>query len=134
MHTKGYGHIPGELFYYITFLARALPARSIKTFVELLVGSLLTQAGFVTSAIWILDMANQWSSYHKWLQKGRCPYLKLMRRWALLFLKLFPDKQVYLAIDDSIVLRASKKAPMSQWHHQHGNKPNQGLGSHWQRL
>lgn len=125
MHTKGYGNIPGELFYYITFLARALPARSIKTFIELLVGSLLTQTGFVTSAIWILDMANQWSSYHKWLQKGHWSYLKLMRRWTALFLKLFPEQKVYLAIDDSIVLRASKKAPMSQWHHQHGNKPNQ---------
>lgn len=125
MHTKGYGNIPGELFYYITFLSRALPPRSIKTFIELLVGSLLTQTGFVTSAIWILDMANQWSSYHKWLQQGQWSYLILMRRWTRLFLKLFPDKQVYLAIDDSIVLRASKKAPMSQWHHQHGSKPNQ---------
>ncbi len=27
MHTKGYGNIPGELFYYITFLTRALPLR-----------------------------------------------------------------------------------------------------------
>ncbi len=25
MHTKGYSNIPGELFYYITFLTRALP-------------------------------------------------------------------------------------------------------------
>ncbi len=68
MHTKGYGNIPGELFYYIIFLTRALPLRSAKTFID--------------SAIWILD------------------------------------------IDDSIVLRHSKKAPMSQIHHQHGNKTN----------
>ena len=25
MHTKGYSNIPSELFYYITFLTRALP-------------------------------------------------------------------------------------------------------------
>ncbi len=59
MHTKGYGNIPSELFYYITFLTRALPLRSAKTFIELLMDSLLTQSGFVTSAIWILDMARQ---------------------------------------------------------------------------
>ncbi len=51
-------------------------------------------------------------------------YLKLMRQWTALFLKLFGDNPVYLAIDDSIVLRHSKKAPMSQIHHQHGNKTN----------
>ena len=124
MHIKGYGNIPDELFYYITFLTRALPLRSAKTFIELLMGSLLTQSGFVTSAIWILDMARQWPSYYKWLETGQWSYLKLMRQWTALFLKLFGDSPVYLAIDDSIVLRHSKKAPMSQIHHQHGNKTN----------
>jgi len=124
MNTKGYSNIPSELFYYITFLARALPPRSIKTFIELLIGSLLTQSGFVTSAWWILDMGNQWFSYHKWLEEGQWSYLKLMRRWTQLFLQLFPDKQIYLAIDDSIVLRHSKKAPESKFHHQHGSKTN----------
>jgi len=125
MNTKGYSHIPGELFYYITFLTRALPLRSAKTFIELLIGAMLTQSGFVTSAIWILNMANQWFSYHKWLEQGQWSYLKLMRQWAVLFLRLFPEQPVYLAIDDSVVLRHSKKAPMSQIHHQHGNKTNQ---------
>ncbi len=31
---------------------------------------------------------------------------------------------MHLAIDDTLTLRASKKAPGSQIHHQHGNKPN----------
>ncbi len=87
-------------------------------------GSLLTQSVFVTSAIWILDMARQWPGYYKWLETGHWSYLKLMRQWTALFLKLFGDNPVYLAIDDSIVLRHSKKAPMSQIHHQHGNKTN----------
>ena len=42
-------------------------------------GSLLTQSGFVTSAIWILDMARQWPGYYKWLETGQWSYLKLMR-------------------------------------------------------
>ncbi len=61
---------------------------------------------------------------YKWLETGQRSYLKLMRQWTALFLKLFGDNPVYLAIDDSIVLRHSKKAPMSQIHHQHGNKTN----------
>ncbi|HFD32957.1 MAG TPA: transposase [Gammaproteobacteria bacterium] len=124
MNTKEYSNIPGELFYYITFLARALPARSIKTFIELLIGCLLTQSGFVTSAWWILDMKNHWFSYHKWLEAGKWSYLKLMRQWVKLFIHLFGQERIYLCIDDSIVLRASKKAPASQIHHQHGNKPD----------
>ncbi len=93
MHTKGYSNIPGELFYYITFLTRALPLRSAKTFIELLMGSLLTQSGFVTSAIWIVDMARQWPGYYKWLETGQWSYLKLMRQWTALplLLRLTPQ-------------------------------------------
>ena len=47
-----------------------------------------------------------------------------MIQWTALFLKLFGDNPVYLAIDDSIVLHHSKKVSMSQIHHQHGNKTN----------
>ena len=89
MNTKGYGNIPSELYYYITFLARTLPPRSIKTFIELLIGSLLTQSGFVTSSWWILDMKNQWFSYHKWLEKGKWSYLKITKRWTQLFYSYF---------------------------------------------
>ncbi len=78
MHTKGYSNIPSELFYYITFLTQALPLRSVKTFIELLMGSLLTQLGFVTSAIWILDMARQWPGYYKWLETGQWSYLIIL--------------------------------------------------------
>ncbi len=134
MNTKGYGNIPSELFYYITFLTRALPPRSMKTFIELLIGCLLTQSGFVTSAWWILDMQNQWFSYHKWLETGKWSYLKVMRQWVNLFIRLFGQQRIYLAIDDSIVLRTSKKAPASQIHHQHGSKPNLSqyvLGQCW---
>ena len=42
MGNKGYGSIPGTLFEWITFLARALPVRSVPTFIELLIGAMLT--------------------------------------------------------------------------------------------
>ena len=45
---KGYRHIPQVFFLFITFLTVALPIRSVPTFIELLVGAMITQAGFVT--------------------------------------------------------------------------------------
>ena len=48
MGNKGYSTIPRTLLECITFLARALPIRSVPTFIELLVGTMITPAGFVT--------------------------------------------------------------------------------------
>jgi hypothetical protein len=50
MDRKGYRHIPRALLDTITFLAAALPKRSVPTWVELLFGAMLTQTGFVTDA------------------------------------------------------------------------------------
>ena len=50
MGNMGYSTIPGTLFECITFLTRALPIRSIPTFMELLIGAMLIQPGFVTEA------------------------------------------------------------------------------------
>ena len=63
MNAKGYARIPSELFYWITFLSKVLPPRSIGTFIELLIGSMLATSGFVTEAYLILDMRNHWTSW-----------------------------------------------------------------------
>ena len=39
-------------------------------------------------------------------------------------MQVIKEDVVYLEIDDTLTLRASKKVPASQIHHQHGNKPN----------
>jgi len=124
MNTKGYSSIPRELLYWITFLSKALPPRSIGTFIELLVGAMLTSSGFVTDAYLMLDMSRHWSSYYKWLQKGRWSWLALARQFTRLMIQVVQEDVIHLAIDDTLTLRASKKAPASQVHHQHGNKPN----------
>ena len=124
MDAKGYSRIPRELCYWITFLAEALPLRSVGTFIELLIGAMLTPAGFVTEAYLVVTMHNHWSSYYKWLQKGRWSWLGLSRQFVRLILKVVKQEVIHLVIDDTLTLRASKKAPGSQIHHQHGNKPN----------
>jgi hypothetical protein len=63
MGNKGYGSIPGTLFECITFLARALPVRSVPTFIELLIGAMLTQTGFVTGAWMAINPLRSWSAY-----------------------------------------------------------------------
>ena len=124
MNTTGYSSIPRELFYWITFLTKALPPRSVGTFIELLIGSMLTSTGFVTDAYLMLDMSRHWSSYYKWLEKGRWSWLALARQFTRLVMQVVNEDVIHLAIDDTLTLRASKKAPASQIHHQHGNKPN----------
>jgi len=124
MNATGYGNIPRELFYWITFLCKALPLRSTGTFIELLIGSMLTPSGFVTDAYLMLDMRNHWTSYYKWLQNGRWSWLALARQFVRLVMTVVKRDVVHLVIDDTLTLRASKNAPGSQIHHQHGNKPN----------
>lgn len=124
MNTRGYARIPRELCYWITFLCKVLPPRSIGTFIELLMGAMLTPTGFVTDAYLMVNMRNHWTSYYKWLQKGKWSWLALARQYVRLVLATVKGDVVHLVIDDTLTLRASKKAPGSQMHHQHGNKPN----------
>lgn len=124
MNAIGYSTIPSELYYWITFLSRALPLRAIATFIELIIGAMLSPTGFVTDAYLMLDMQNHWTSYYKWLQKGKWSWLALARQFTRLAISQVNGRVIHLAIDDTLTLRASKKAPGSQIHHQHGNKPN----------
>ena len=55
--------ILGKLGYYISFLALALPSRSVPTFCELLVASMITAEGFVTQS-WLQGrLHNFWGSF-----------------------------------------------------------------------
>ena len=58
MEYAGYGGILRELCHWITFLSEALPPRSVGTFLELLIGAMLTPTGFVTEAYLVLAMRN----------------------------------------------------------------------------
>ena len=137
MNAKGYNGIPSELCYWITFLCKALPLRSVGTFIELLSGAMLTPTGFVTDAYLLVNMRNHWTSYYKWLQHGKWSWLALARQFLRLVLANVKQDVLYLAIDDTLTLRSSKKAPCSLIHHQHGNKANLAayvLGQCWVNL
>ena len=124
MDYKGYSTIPRILFECITFLTRVLPARSVPTFIELLIGAMLTQSGFVTDAWLAINPLRTWTAYYKWLQKGKWSWVSLGVQLARLVVTFFPQPAWFLIFDDTFIYRCSKKAPGSGIHHQHGNKAN----------
>ncbi len=134
MNNKGYGNIPSALFEYITFLVRVLPVRSVPTFIELLVGAMLTQSGFVTDAWLAIRPLRTWTAYYKWLQEGKWSWVALGVQLARLVVIYFPQALWFLIIDDTFIYRCSKKAPGCSIQHQHGNKTNRpeyALGQCW---
>lgn len=124
MGNKGYASIPGTLFECITFLARALPVRSVPTFIELLIGAMLTQNGFVTGAWLAINPLRSWSAYYKWLQEGKWSWVALGVQMARMVVTFFPQPVWFLIFDDTFIYRSSSKAPGSGVYHQHGNKAN----------
>jgi len=105
----GYSHITNVLFHCITFLVEALPLRSAPTFIELVVGVMLTQAGFVTQAYLALPMKRNWSSYYKWIEHGKWSWASFGIQMAKLLVRFFPQSVWHLIIDDTLILRSSKK-------------------------
>jgi len=124
MEYKGYSTTPRILFESITFLAGILPVRSVPTFIELLIGAMLTQTGFVTDAWLAINPLRSWTAYYKWLQQGKWSWVALGVQLARLVVTFFPQPTWFLIFDDTFIYRCSKKAPGSGIHHQHGNKAN----------
>src|SRR5512144_5397 len=112
------------LCHWITFLAHALPLRSVPTFIELVVGALLSQQGWVTAAYLAIAAQRHWTSYYKWLQEGRWSWLRLGQYLAVLLRCSFQRRVWYLVIDDSINCRAAPQAPSSGRHYNHSRKVN----------
>lgn len=124
MGNKGYSTIPRTLFDCITFLTKVLPARSVPTFIELLIGAMVTQTGFVTDAWLAINPLRSWTAYYKWLQQGKWSWVALGVQLARMVVTFFPQPIWFLIFDDTFIYRCSKKAPGSGIHHQHGNKAN----------
>lgn len=106
----------------ILLLSSSLPLRSIFRFVSLIVG-VIVRPGHVTDALIGSETESSWSEAYKWLLYGKWSYLNLSRKMADMVSTLKPEK-LYLAVDDTVIYRGSKKAPCSKIHHEYGNKSN----------
>lgn len=137
MNDKTKNTVLTTLCDWITFLLSCLPIRSCGTFIELLMGSLLSGSGFVTETYLSIGLKRKWFSYHKWLESGKWSYLALSKKLTEWFLGWSKKWEIYFVLDDTVCYRASQKAPGSLIHHQHGhkvNRPEYVLGQNWLTL
>jgi hypothetical protein len=116
--------LPTHLCAWLTILAQAVPNRSALTFLELLVGAMITDRGFVTEALLAIAPRRKWPTYFKWLAGGKWSWITVAQRLCKILVANFAPPVWYLVIDDTLVPRASKKAPDVGFHFDHSRKPN----------
>lgn len=109
---------------WISALLIAVPLRSRATFIELFCGCLLSDKGWVTSAISAVHMEKHWTTYYKLLQRGRIKTQALAVALFGLIQGLYPDSVLTLVLDDTLIPRQSNSAPGSAIHFDHSHKPN----------
>jgi hypothetical protein len=109
------------LLEWISFLLVAVPPRSRRTFVELLIGCMLNPEGWVTRAI---CREAHWTAYYKLIERAHVSVVDLSIRLLLLAQQVFPAEVVNLIIDDTRVPRMAKTGPGISVKHDHARKAN----------
>ncbi len=109
---------------WISFLLAAVPPRSRRTFVELLIGCLLNPEGWVTRAIGAIRREAHWTTYYKLIERANVSVTELSLRLLQLVLTVFPSELVTLILDDTLVPRCAKLGPGISIKHDHSHKAN----------
>src|SRR5271167_390988 len=109
---------------WISFLLVAVPSRSRRTFVELLIGCMLNPEGWVTRAIGAICREAHWTTYYKLLERAQVSVADLSIRLLQLVQWVFPAELVNLIIDDTLVPRCTKTGPGISIKHDHSHKAN----------
>ena len=114
-----------DFCYWVNYLLLAFPLKLRPTFLELLFGAIIASSGHVTDALLAITFANQWSSYYKVIEYGSFHCRDIIKQWISLCLMLLGGDTIVMAIDDTLVLRSSRKAPGVDTHFDHAPKSNQ---------
>jgi hypothetical protein len=109
---------------WISFLLGAVPTRSRRTFVELLIGCLLNPEGWVTRAIGAICREAHWTTYYKLIERAHVSVAELSVRLLQLVQSVFPSDVANLIIDDTLVPRTAKTGPGISVKHDHARKAN----------
>jgi len=126
--------LPGVLLGLIEGLAAAVPDRLRRTFVEILVGSAVTEHGHVTDAISAAGHTRGWSTYYWLVDNAHWSWLAVWQAWTFLLKKLYPMPQWFVVLDDTLVERCSAHAPDAKVHFNHTakhNRPRYLWGQGW---
>jgi len=109
---------------WISFLLVAVPPRSHRTFVELLIGCLLNPEGWVTRAIGAICREAHWTTYYTLIERAHVSVPALSIRLRHLVQSVFPTDVANLIIDDTLVPRTAKTGPGISVKHDHARKAN----------
>ena len=109
---------------WISFLLVAVPPRSRRTFVELLIGCMLNPEGWVTRAIGAICREAHWTTYYKLIERTHVSVADLSIRLLQLVQWVFPAQRLNLIIDDTLVPRTAKTGPGISVKHDHARKAN----------
>jgi len=109
---------------WITFLLLAVRPRSRRTFIELLCGCLMSQDGWVTRAITVIDRKCHWTTYFKLIERGSIKIQALANQLLRLLIRFAPAGLAMVVLDDTLVMRWSASAPGAAVRREHSRKPN----------
>lgn len=109
---------------WINFLVLALPPRVMATYVELLIGAIVSGSGHVSDALLEVGHQKNYSTYYYMLEQGKWRWLGVTRQFIRLITTFFPRVEWVFIVDDFICPRSSKFAPAAYWHYEHSKKPN----------
>lgn len=109
---------------WVSYLLAAVPPRSRRTFVELLIGCMLNPEGWVTRAIGAICREAHWTTYYKLIERAHVSVADLSIRLLQLVQRVFPAELVTLIIDDTLVPRCAKTGPGISIKHDHSRKAN----------
>ena len=109
---------------WISFLLAAVPPRSRRSFVELLIGCMLNPEGWVTRAIGAICREAHWTTYYKLIERAHVSVADLSIRLLQLVQWACPAERVNLIIDDTLVPRTATSGPGIGIKHDHARKAN----------
>ena len=117
--------IPTVLLIWFQTIADAIPTRARTTVVELVFGCMLTGRGHVTQAISAITPRRGWRAYFRMIQTGGFSWLDIVHALCRIVRDSFVQQDCcVMPLDDTLLLRSSKKAPGAARRFDHAGKPN----------
>lgn len=109
---------------WITFLVQAVPVGARLTFIELLIGCMLSPEGWVTRAIGAVCRGAHWTTYYKLIERANVSVADVSIRLLQLIQKVMPNEVHTWIIDDTLVPRCAQSGPGVGIKHDHSHKAN----------
>ena len=119
------GSIPTVLLIWFQAIADAIPTRARTTVMELVFGCMLTGRGHVTQAISAITPRRGWRAYFRMIETDGFSWLDIVHALCRIVRDSFVQQDCcVMALDDTLLLRSSKKAPGAARRFDHAGKPN----------